>query len=130
MDHGELPSSGKTARRAKSTSSKTTEDKPPEIKINRAPTHPGELFRDIVMLELNLSVSEAARQLGVSRQTLHSIISGRSAVTAEMALRFGRFCGNGPGLWLRMQQAFDLWQAEKALEGEIDKIPTHKVAAE
>lgn len=125
MDRGELPSSGKTAKRAKSTSSKTT-----EIKINRRPTHPGELFRDIVLSELGLSVSEAARQLGVSRQTLHAIISGRSAVTAEMALRFGRFCGNGPGLWLRMQQAFDLWQAHVDLEGKLDSIPTHSVAAE
>ena len=125
MDRGELPSSGKTAKRAKSTSSKTT-----ELKIDRRPTHPGELFRDIVLSELGLSVSEAARQLGVSRQTLHAIISGRSAVTAEMALRFGRFCGNGPGLWLRMQQAFDLWQAHVDLEGKLDSIPTHSVAAE
>jgi len=125
MDRGELPSSGKTARRAKSTSSKTT-----ELKMDRRPTHPGELFRDIVLSELGLSVSEAARQLGVSRQTLHAIISGRSAVTAEMALRFGRFCGNGPGLWLRMQQTFDLWQAHVDLDGKLDSIPTHSVAAE
>jgi addiction module HigA family antidote len=125
MDRGELPLSGKTVRRAKSTSSKTT-----ELKINRPPTHPGELFHDIVLAELNLSVSEAARQLGVSRQTLHAIIAGRSAVTAEMALRFGQFCGNGPGLWLRMQQAFDLYQAEIALAGQLEKIPVHSVAAE
>ena len=125
MDRGALPSSGKTAKRAKSTSSKTT-----ELKINRSPTHPGELFHDIVLAELGLSVSEAARQLGVSRQTLHAIISGRSAVTAEMALRFGRFCGNGPGLWMRMQQTFDLWQARVDLEGKLDRIPTHSIAAE
>ena len=130
MDRGALPSSGKTAKRAKSTSSKTIEGKTTELKINRQPTHPGELFRDIVLTELDLSVSEAARQLGVSRQTLHAIISGRSAVTAEMALRFGRFCGNGPGLWLRMQQAFDLWQAHVELEGKLDRIPTHPIAAE
>ncbi len=53
---------------------------------------------------LELSVSEAARQLGVSRQTLHRIMAGSHSVTPEMALRLGRFCGNGPGLWLRMQQ--------------------------
>lgn len=125
MDRGELPSSGKTARRTKSTSSKTT-----EINMNRRPTHPGEMFRDIVLPEVRLSVSEAARQLGVSRQTLHSIMAGRSSVTAEMALRFGRFCGNGPGLWLRMQQSFDLWQAEQALEGKLESIPVYTVAAE
>jgi addiction module HigA family antidote len=125
MDRGELPSSGKTAKRAKSTSSKTT-----ELKIDRRPTHPGELFRDVVLPEVGLSVSEAARQLGVSRQTLHAIMSGRSAVTAEMALRFGRFCGNGPGLWLRMQQAFDLWQAREALQGKLDAIPVYSVETE
>ncbi len=129
MDRGALPSNGRTAKRAKSTSSKIIEDKTTELKINRPPTHPGELFRDIVLAELGLSVSEAARQLGVSRQTLHAIISGRSAVTAEMALRFGQFCGNGPGLWLRMQQAFDLYQARTALAGQLEKIPIHSVAA-
>jgi antitoxin HigA-1 len=118
------------AKRAKSTSSKIIEGKTTELKINRRPTHPGELFRDIVLTELDLSVSEAARQLGVSRQTLHAIISGRSAVTAEMALRFGRFCGNGPGLWMRMQQTFDLWQAQQQLEGKLDAIPVYFVAAE
>ena len=98
--------------------------------MTRRPTHPGELFRDIVLPELGLSVSEAARQLGVSRQTLHAIMSGRSAVTAEMALRFGKFCGNGPGLWMRMQQAFDLWDAQSQLNGELDHIPVHSIAAE
>lgn len=123
MDRGASHSSGKQARRSKSTSSKTTE-------ARRRPTHPGELFRDIVLPALGLSISEAARQLGVSRQTLHAIMSARSAVTAEMALRLGRFCGNGPGLWLRMQQAFDLWQAQSEIGGELDRIPVHAVAAE
>ncbi len=125
MDRGASRSSGKTATRPRSTSSRTT-----ETKIERRPTHPGELFRDIVLAELKLSVSEAARQLGVSRQTLHAIMSGRSAVTAEMALRFGKFCGNGPGLWMRMQQAFDLWEAQGHLNGELDRIPVHSIAAE
>jgi addiction module HigA family antidote len=113
------------AKRTKSTSSRIIEPLP-----SRKPTHPGELFRDIVLPELGLSVSAAARELGVSRQTLHAVMSGRSAVTAEMALRLGRFCGNGPGLWMRMQQAFDLWQAQSDLNGELDRIPVHSIAAE
>jgi addiction module HigA family antidote len=88
------------------------------------------LLRDIVLPELALSISDAARQLGVSRQTLHSIMSGRSAVTAEMALRLGRFCGNGPGLWMRMQQTFDLWKAGRELKGKLDDIPTHTLQTE
>ena len=81
----------------------------------RAPTHPGEILRQDVLPSLGLSVSAAARQLRVSRQTLHRILAGTSAVTPEMAVRLGKFCGNGPGLWLRMQEAFDLWHAEKRL---------------
>ncbi|MGD0867793.1 MAG: HigA family addiction module antitoxin [Rhizomicrobium sp.] len=113
------------AKRTKSTSSRIIEPQ-----ATRKPTHPGELFRDIVLPELGLSVSAAARELGVSRQTLHAVMSARSAVTAEMALRLGRFCGNGPGLWMRMQQAFDLWEAQSALNGKLDRIPVHNIAAE
>jgi antitoxin HigA-1 len=93
----------------------------------RQPTHPGELLREDVLPALRLSVSEAARQLRVTRQTLHRILSGRSAVTPEMALRLGRFCGNGPDLWLRMQQAHDLWRAREELRAELEQIPEHAV---
>lgn len=89
----------------------------------RAPTHPGEILREDVLPRLNLSVGEVARQLGVSRQTLHRILAGTAGVTPEMAVRLGKFCGNGPGLWLRMQQAYDLWHAERRLRNEIEKIP-------
>lgn len=72
---------------------------------------------------LRLSVSEAARQLRVTWQTLHRILSGRSSVTPDMALRLGRFCGNGPDLWLRMQLTHDLWRAREELRTELKKIP-------
>jgi len=93
----------------------------------RRPTHPGEILKEDVLPALNLSVAEAARQLGVSRQSLHKVMSGAVAVTPEMALRLGRWCGNGPGLWLRMQQAYDLWGAERAMAGELAGIPSHAV---
>jgi addiction module HigA family antidote len=80
-----------------------------------------------VLPALRLSVAEAARQLRVTRQTLHRILSGRSAVTPEMAVRLGKFCGNGPDLWLRMQQAHDLWHAREQLRAEVEKIPGHAV---
>lgn len=94
----------------------------------RPPTHPGEVLRKDVLPNLNLSVTEAARQLRVTRQTLHRILSGQCSVSAEMAVRLGKFCGNGPDLWLRMQQACDLWQAEQDLADELEKIPAHRVA--
>jgi addiction module HigA family antidote len=90
----------------------------------RPPTHPGEILREDVLPHLNLSVSAAARQLRVTRQTLHRILAGRAAVTPEMAVRLGKFCGNGPGLWLRLQQAYDLWHAQRRLRAEVERIPT------
>lgn len=94
----------------------------------REPTHPGEILREDVLPALGISVSEAARQLRVSRQALHRVLAGRSAVSAEMAVRLGRFCGNGPDLWLRMQATHDLWHAHQRLAREIERIPSHTVA--
>jgi addiction module HigA family antidote len=76
-----------------------------------------------------MSVVEAARHLKVSRQTMHRILAEKAAVTPEMAVRLGKFCGNGPGLWLRMQQAHDLWHVEQDLQELIEEIPTFKSAA-
>jgi len=90
---------------------------------NRCPTHPGVLLREVVLPALDLSVTDAARKLRVSRQTLHRVLSGKMAVTPEMAVRLGKFCGNGPGLWLRMQAAYDLWHAERRMKGELRRIP-------
>jgi addiction module HigA family antidote len=95
----------------------------------RKPTHPGELLREDVLPALRISISEAARKLRVSRQTLHRILAGDAGVTPDMAVRLGKFCGNGPGLWLRMQQAYDLWHAEQRLADELTKIPTAAAAA-
>ncbi len=92
----------------------------------RAPTHPGEVLREDVLPALGISVSEAARQMTVTRHTLHRIMAGKTAVRPEMALRLGKFCGNGPDLWLRMQYAHDLWHAERRLKREIEAIPAHR----
>ena len=91
----------------------------------RRPTHPGAILREDVLPALGLSVSEAARQLGVTRK-LHRIMAEKVSITPEMAARLGRFCGNGPGLWLRMQQARDLWSAERELRAELKRIPIHR----
>jgi addiction module HigA family antidote len=98
-------------------------------RLIRPPTHPGAILREDVLPALGLSVSETARQLGVTRQTLHRIMAEKSAITPEMAARLGRFCNNGPGLWLRMQQAYDLWRAECELADELERIPVHKTSS-
>jgi addiction module HigA family antidote len=92
--------------------------------LKRTPVHPGEILREDVIKNLGLSVSEAARRLGVSRQQLHRILACTHPITTEMALRIGKFAGNGPGLWLRMQQAYDLWCAQNLMADELSKIDT------
>ena len=77
------------------------------------PTHPGLIIRDDYLPALHLSVNEAAEQLGLSRVTLSRVINGRSAITAEMAFRIGKWVGNGPEIWLHMQGQYDLWQDQK-----------------
>jgi antitoxin HigA-1 len=95
----------------------------------RRPTHPGAVLRNTVLPALKMSVAEAAQALGISRQTLHRIVAEKSQITPDMAVRIGKFCGNGAELWLGMQQAVDLWDARQNLATAIDKIPTPKVAA-
>jgi antitoxin HigA-1 len=99
-----------------------------KVKGDRPPTHPGEILREDVLPALNMAVSTAAMQLGVSRAMLHRILSGTHGVSPNMALRLGKFCGNGPELWLNMQRAHDLWHAEREMRSELSKIPTHRAA--
>ncbi|MBW2643208.1 MAG: HigA family addiction module antidote protein [Deltaproteobacteria bacterium] len=86
--------------------------------LRRSPVHPGEILREDVLPTLGLSVSEAARRLGISRQQLHRVLACTHPITTDMALRIGKFAGNGPGLWLRMQQAYD------RMKDELSKIKT------
>jgi len=89
----------------------------------RMPTHPGAILREDVLPSLpGMSVSAFARSLGISRQTLHSVLAERSGVSAEMALRLGTFLGNGAQLWLDMQTKFDLWQAEARIHDELGQM--------
>ena len=92
--------------------------------LKRPPVHPGEILREDVLPTLGLSVSEAARRLGISRQQLHRVLACTHPITTEMALRIGKFAGNGPDLWLRMQQAYDLWHTEQRMKDELSEIET------
>jgi addiction module HigA family antidote len=92
--------------------------------LKRQPTHPGEILREDVLPALGMSVSEAARRLGISRQQLHRVLACTHSITTEMALRIGKFAGNGPDIWLRMQQAYDLWHAEQRMKDELSNIKT------
>lgn len=99
--------------------------------MKRPPIHPGEVLREDVLPALRLSVSEAARRLGVSRQQLRRALACTHPITTDTALRIGKFAGNGPELWLRMQQAYDWWHLERRMEGELSKIePAASVESE
>src|SRR5437879_1791045 len=92
--------------------------------ISRPPTHPGVLFARDILPELGRrTISEIATLLGVSRQTLHRVMAGDAAISPEMAIRLGKLCGNGPDLWLTLQNRYDLWEAKRRLGKQIARIP-------
>jgi addiction module HigA family antidote len=77
------------------------------------PPHPGEVLRELCLEPLKLTISEAARGLGVSRKTLSGIINGRQGISAEMAVRLSIAFDTTPESWLNQQVQYDLWQAEQ-----------------
>ncbi|HBW25091.1 MAG: addiction module antidote protein, HigA family [Alphaproteobacteria bacterium GWC2_42_16] len=91
----------------------------------RVPTHPGLILKEDVLPDLKMSITATAKELGISRQTLHRILKGAHPITPGMALRLGRFCDTDPMLWLKLQQAYDLKLAEIELEDDLKKIPIH-----
>ncbi|MDU0343163.1 HigA family addiction module antitoxin [Bosea rubneri] len=89
---------------------------------DRAPTHPGALLREDIIPATGKPKTEIARLLGISRQHLHDILSEEKSVTPAVAVRLGKLFGNGTGLWVRMQGAYDTWRAERDID--VSKIPT------
>ena len=89
------------------------------------PPHPGLTLRDDVLPALGLSVTDAAKQLGVARVTLSRVLNGHAAISPEMALRIEAWLGVERGgdarLWLAEQTAYDMWQAEQ----KIKAAPLH-----
>lgn len=82
----------------------------------RCPTHPGELLREDILPALGVGKGEVADALGISRQHLYDILNEKKPVSPEVAARLGRAFGDGAGIWLRMQAAYDAWNAERAVD--------------
>jgi addiction module HigA family antidote len=93
---------------------------------NRCPTHPGAILREDVLPAVNRPKTEIAQLLGISRQQLNAILREKKPISPAVAVRLGKLFGNGPGLWVRMQGAYDTWHAE--CEIDTTKIPTIKAA--
>lgn len=94
----------------------------------RCPAHPGALLREVIPAT-GKSKAEIAALLGISRQHLYDILKEQKPVSAGVAVRLGKMFGDGAGVWVRMQGAFDTWHAERDLADEIKKIPRLKKAA-
>ena len=78
------------------------------------PAHPGEILKELVIEPLGMTITEAARHLGVSRKSLSRVLNGRGTMTPEMALRLELTFGNPDAAhWLRLQNAYDLWQTKQ-----------------
>jgi|ERR1700674_160133 len=93
------------------------------------PPHPGEVLRDGVFADGDVSVTDAAEALGVTRVSLSRVLNAKAGVSAEMSVRLGKWLGTGPEVWINMQAQYDLSKAEQALKRLVTKIPPLKRAA-
>jgi antitoxin HigA-1 len=90
------------------------------------PPHPGEVLQDTVLRDM--TVTEFAKRLEVSRVAMSRVVNGRAAVSAELAIRLAAALGGSAESWLRMQVAYDLWQAQRKRRPKIQPIQARRVA--
>ena len=93
-----------------------------EDKRSRRPTHPGELIREDLLPETGLTQTQLAQLIGVSRRTISELIHERRRITPDIALRLAKVFNSTPEMWLTMQQAVDLWEAQSLSGHEYEKI--------
>lgn len=117
------------------TSNNTTEagaSRPPteaavaEFKAGKrqvAPPHPGRLIAH-TLDDIGVSQRQAALAMGVTPQSFGDVINGNAAITTKMAMRLGRFFGNGPELWLNLQRDYDVWHAADVMKDDLAKMKT------
>jgi addiction module HigA family antidote len=84
------------------------------------PAHPGDVLRDYLG---EMTVTESAKRLGVTRAHLSRILNGRAGVSAVMSLRLSAALGTSPEFWLKMQMQYDLWQAQKTKQPKVRAFP-------
>ena len=92
----------------------------------RQPTHPGALLREDILPALKMTQKDFADWIGVSRLSVSELVNEKRTVTPDMAMRLGKALGNGPQIWLRMQQTFDLWELSQ--RNTYDAIRTLQLA--
>jgi len=95
----------------------------------RPPTHPGGILKRHYLEPLSLTITKAAKALGVSRKTVSKIVNERGDVTPDMALRLAKAFRTSPELWLNLQRNFDLWHASHESKSwqraQVIMVPSH-----
>ncbi|MFY9269893.1 MAG: HigA family addiction module antitoxin [Candidatus Manganitrophaceae bacterium] len=89
------------------------------------PPHPGRIVRQECIEPLGLTITEAAKRLGVTRQALNNLVNGKAGISPEMSIRLSKAFGSSPEVWLGMQMEYDLAQAKK----NADKIKVRRITA-
>lgn len=90
------------------------------------PVHPGEILKDEFLVPMNFTPYLLAKATGVDEEWIQAIIRGERAICAETALRFSRFFGNSPELWMRMQDHYELEVAKERLGGKLDAVVAYQ----
>ncbi len=103
-----------------------------ERKNGLPPVHPGEIIREDILPSIGLSVTAAAKTLGVSRQMLHGILVGRKRLSAVMCLKVARLFGGSPDVWMRLQADYDLKKSaqNKKIMARVARIVPLKTVEE
>jgi len=86
------------------------------MSMMKAPSHPGEVLKELFLDPLGMSAGTLARRLGVPRTRIERLLRGETAMTADTALRLSRFFGNSAEFWLNLQRAYELAEARKAID--------------
>lgn len=91
----------------------------------RTPIHPGEILADEISAREGLTKTELARLIGVPPGRISDIIAGKRSITADTALRLGKFFGIEPEFWMNLQKNYELRVARNTIGSELEKIPVH-----
>ncbi|MFN4324919.1 MAG: HigA family addiction module antitoxin [Azonexus sp.] len=89
---------------------------------NRKPTHPGAILREDVLPALEMTQTEFAKRLSVSRLTVSELLHEKRGLSADLAIRLGKLTGTTPESWLRMQESLDLWELNRTKASEYARI--------
>lgn len=96
--------------------------------MNRKPSHPGALIRNVILPETGLTVSELAQRCGIARNTMSKIVNERGDISEDIAIRLSLVLGSTPRFWLEMQSKLNLWKLEQKNQRVYEKIERIHVA--